>query len=557
MIAVIRSLGRGNIEVHIGNPSPQNPARASRYVSAIHDIPAYSPDQCHRWIKAVQAIMTREQFDLVIPCSDPTQIPLQQHRKELEPHGKIYLLDDAVFKTITNKISVNSLARKAGVQLPREMVIHSANEAPLIKDSFKIPIVLKPTSSFDSNHIGERRTVQKIYSYDKLDSAIAKMLNYGPVTIQENFIGCGVGVEFLLNQGKPLLEFQHIRLHEPLHGGGSYYRKGMAVTPHLREAALAILGQLKYTGVAMAEFKINLATGNWIFIEINGRFWGSLPLAIASGADFPLALFKLIVDQQTEHNTSYRTGLCCRYWTGDFNWQLANIRADRSDPTLATRPLSTVLKETIVSTLALKERSDTLTLDDPMPGLVELRQLTSTIAQRFIRPIRRRWLQSQLARTRLKSRARIALLQAQTVLFVCKGNICRSPFAHQIAKRLFPPNRTCISAGYYPKANRPSPATAVTAAAQMGIDLSEHRSIQLTEELVNSADAIFVFDFENYERLIADYNCRHKLHLVGAMSSGPIWIDDPYGQHIDQFIATYEKISKAITTPFNSKASTS
>ena len=41
-----------------------------------------------------------------------------------------------------------------------------------------------------------------------------------------------------------------------------------------------------------AEFRVDAASDHWILVEINGRFWGSLPLAVASGMDFPLGLIR-------------------------------------------------------------------------------------------------------------------------------------------------------------------------------------------------------------------------------------------------------------------------
>ena len=215
-----------------------------------------------------------------------------------------------------------------------------------------------------------------------------------------------------------------------------------------------------------------------------------------------------------------------------------------------------MVRETVVNVLTFRERSDTFTLDDPKPGFVELGQLARSMKQRLSRVVRRRWLQSRLVRRRLRVRALAALQHARTVAFVCKGNICRSPFAHEVAKGLLTGDRTCISAGYYPKADRPAPAAAVAAAARMGIDLSAHRSVQLTEDHVRTADAIFVFDYDNYERLLAGYNCRNKLYFLGALCpSGPLWIDDPYGQDVDHFVATYERIREAIMVPFHSTPS--
>ena len=93
--------------------------------------------------------------------------------------------------------------------------------------------------------------------------------------------------------------FQHERLHEPPEGGGGTYRKSVPLSPELLKATRRLMKELRYTGVAMAEFKVNPRTGGWVLIEINGRFWGSLPLTIAAGADFPRYLYELMVHGRT------------------------------------------------------------------------------------------------------------------------------------------------------------------------------------------------------------------------------------------------------------------
>ena len=77
---------------------------------------------------------------------------------------------------------------------------------------------------------------------------------------------------------------------------------------------------LRYTGVAMVEFKVNAKTGEFVLIEINGRFWGSLPLAVAAGANFPLWLYQMWVENREDFSEKPKIGLYCRNlqadWTG-------------------------------------------------------------------------------------------------------------------------------------------------------------------------------------------------------------------------------------------------
>lgn len=545
-LAVIRSLGRVGVEVHIGGHPKDSLAQYSRYVRTVHRIPKYDHGT-GEWVSALAGCMKRERFDLVLPCSDPSLIPLQLHRAKLEQLGRIYLLDDDVYQVVSDKLKVNALARAAGVRLPREWIVHSPDQAAALRAELPLPVVLKPRSSFTGADVSNRQNVRKVYDWADFLPLITRMLESGPVAVQENFIGRGVGVELLLHRGTPLLEFQHVRLHEPLQGGGSYYRTGVDVTPALRQAALAVLGPLGYTGVAMAEFKVNQKTGDWVFIEVNARFWGSLPLAVASGADFPAALYEMLVEGRREFPQGYQRGLCCRYWTGDASWQIANLRADKSDSTLATVPLRSVVREPIVNVLTLRERSDTLTFDDPRPGVIEIGRVVKALAGGFGRRSHRWWLQRGLVRRWLERRARSALATARTVLFVCKGNICRSPFAQRVAEERPTPNQVYLSAGYYPVEGRPSPTAAVAAAAQCGVELSSHRSEVLRAEHVRRADAIFVFDIENYRQIVSSFPCRRKVHFIGALDhSGPLWVEDPYGGTGEQFAATYSRIRELL-----------
>ncbi len=138
--------------------------------------------------------------------------------------------------------------------------------------------------------LDEKLSGSELRKYSEaLNTNLEILLEQGDVSVQENFIGMGVGVELLAARGELLFAFQHVRVHEPIMG--SSYRKSVPLDPKLLEASTKLLKALNYTGVAMVEFKVNFKTGAWVFIEINARFWGSLPLAVAAEADFPYYLY--------------------------------------------------------------------------------------------------------------------------------------------------------------------------------------------------------------------------------------------------------------------------
>jgi protein-tyrosine-phosphatase len=143
-----------------------------------------------------------------------------------------------------------------------------------------------------------------------------------------------------------------------------------------------------------------------------------------------------------------------------------------------------------------------------------------------------------------------ALHQARRVLFVCKGNICRSPFAHRLAETVFLSNLEVASGGYYPEPGRQCPAEAVEAAAEMGIDLRPHRSQVLSSRMLEDADVVFVCDEENYLTLRGRYPwAMTKVHSLGVLGDRPAAIiRDPYGGTRSDFRVAYEAINQSLTS---------
>lgn len=388
-LSVIRSLGRRRLRVHVAGAPPNAPALRSRYVDAIHHLPSYAADS-DAWKCALRSLLQREPFDLVIPCDDPAILPLQRHRADLEPCGHLYLLSPDAFEVTTSKRRTTVLARQLGVPVPRDAMASSIADADAIVAQLGLPLVLKPTTSFAIDDLTARRDVQTADTVEDVRRGLSELLRHGPVQVQEHVRGSGAGVEVLVHEGKILFAFQHLRLHEPPEGGASSYRKSVPLNPHLLHAAKLLMAALHYTGVAMVEFKIDQPSGRWVLIEINGRFWGSLPLAVAAGADFPYYLYQMLVQGRRDFPPGYREGLYARNWVQDASWLFKKFTADppsRRTLTPPTPPWRQVVAE-FTNVLKLRERSDTFAWDDPGPAFAELRRMLWKRIVSIGRPVR-------------------------------------------------------------------------------------------------------------------------------------------------------------------------
>ncbi|WP_182870595.1 ATP-grasp domain-containing protein [Rhodopirellula sp. JC639] len=544
-LTVIRSLGRIGLNVHVAMFEPGELALKSRYVSKVHAVPAYRPGD-ESWVDAMEAILSETPFQLVIPCTDQAVIPLQLHQERLSRLSRLYVLDDAAYEIAFSKIKSGQLADSLGIPQPKSAVLHAGDSHDVIAD-FSLPMVVKPPSSFSANDLSAKKGVVRCRTRGELATKLQDLDRWGSAIVQENFNGVGVGVEMLVRHGNVLVAFQHVRVHEPLEGGGSSYRRSAPLHPELLAASKSMMKELGYTGVAMVEFKLNLQTTQWVFVEINGRFWGSLPLAIASGVDFPRYLYEMLVHDRQEFSQSYRTPMFCRNVSQDQRWMRSNLTADKNDPVLATRPLRKVAMEPL-NLLLLRERWDTLAIDDLRPGITEIKSIFDDAANKAIRVCRRRLDNTLPVKKWRRWRASQKATKATNILFVCKGNICRSPYAEHYARQRLPKTMSVRSCGYYPVSGRSAPELAQKVARQRGIDLSSHRSQVIHTELIREADLIFTFDDQNRETVLTQFpDASDRVFALGNFCTRfPCRVVDPYGGQESGFQAVYDQIVEAI-----------
>jgi hypothetical protein len=75
----------------------------------------------------------------------------------------------------------------------------------------------------------------------------------------------------------------------------------------------------------MMEYKQDRRTGECVLMEVNGRFWGSLELAVAAGVDFPFLAFQLATGIAPETAPPYEAGVKNRWVLGDLDHLLLRL----------------------------------------------------------------------------------------------------------------------------------------------------------------------------------------------------------------------------------------
>jgi predicted ATP-grasp superfamily ATP-dependent carboligase len=329
-VAAVRSLARAGHRVTVGAPTSWSKAGWSRACSGTFTYPSPQAD-ADAFVDRVLAQVQRLDRPLVLPMTERTTLPISLLRERLLAAGaRLVLPAHEVVLRAFDKRETGALARQLGIAVPRTVVLSSPEEARAAAPTLPYPVVLKPSTSEETTTTGGTRTTgAPLYARtpDDFVDAFARMSERCRSVIVQEFVeGQGVGYFALMRHGALRAEFAHRRLRDvrPT-GSGSSLRESTTPDPRLRAASLALLEALQWHGVAMVEFR-QRDDGTLVFLEINGRFWNSLALAVYAGADFPRWLAELAEAGDMTSPADYRVAVRCRWLLGDVRHLLEVMR---------------------------------------------------------------------------------------------------------------------------------------------------------------------------------------------------------------------------------------
>jgi predicted ATP-grasp superfamily ATP-dependent carboligase len=371
-LAVIRSLGKKGIKVLAADATRFNAGFLSKYCAYRVTYPSPIENK-ERFVESLIRLVKNMKIDLLIPISDFTMIPILERREDFESYVKVAAPPYEAALKAYDKFQTASIAIRCGVPHPKTILVNDEKELKEIANELNYPVVIKPRMKvFWKN---EKAVMMKItsinYAYNKegllsrYKSLMTKLKGIVPsdfFLVQEYVQGVGYGVEVLTDDSSNLIVlFMHKRLREyPVTGGASTLRISVW-NKRLAEYSIKLLREMNWQGVAMVEFKLNEKNGSVNLMEVNGRFWGSLPLAINAGVDFPYLLYKVIMEKCTFTIEGYKLGFTQRWLIpGDILWLFDLLFRRYGHSKFAT------LKQFLSSPLI---PDDIISLDDFMPTM--------------------------------------------------------------------------------------------------------------------------------------------------------------------------------------------
>jgi predicted ATP-grasp superfamily ATP-dependent carboligase len=375
-LAIIRSLGRRGLRIIAADQRPHPLGAASKYASSSirYSDPANSPGA---FVKDVIAAADRLNIQVIVPATDLTTMLLAS-QPDLCKSVRLATPSADSYDTLTDKSRLLELASKLAIPAPTTRIARTHAAIGDAARDLGFPIVLKPARS--RYRRGDRvlsTSVQIVRDPEGLAETLRHLdwLDDIPCLVQQFVEGHGAGVFALYGPSGPIAWFAHRRIREkPPAGGVSVLSESVPIDRSMQSAAAKLLAAANWTGVAMVEFRV-AGDGTPYLMEVNGRFWGSLQLAIDCGVDFPWLLYQLTQGLPTSELQSYAIGRRLRWLLGDVDSLIAQLKPNSSGFSHKARAIAAFAR----SFADGKCRQEVLRLHDTKPAALELWQWTQEL----------------------------------------------------------------------------------------------------------------------------------------------------------------------------------
>lgn len=377
-LAATRSLGTRGIPVIVGTAARHCMSAASRYCtdSFTYSSPRIDEDA---FFAAVRNAARKFGASVVLPMTDVTTPIILARRDELAP-AAVPGPGLANYQLASDKWRLLELAQRLDVPIPRtEFLEPGSNPADLAR-RLPFPMVLKPArsqlrlgSQTVTTAVRIAHSLPELQRYYESDPWLAQ----GRVLAQELIGGHGAGIFAAYDHGREVAVFAHRRLREkPPWGGVSVLSESAPIDEQMRDMAGRLLRALDWHGAAMVEFKVDPVTGPRL-MEINGRLWGSLQLAIDAGVDFPWILYALCQSMPVQPIADYAVGVRSRWLLGDVDNLITQLRHRACCPTWRHR-----LRAIGAFMRSFGARPDVMRWSDMGPFMIELSDWIRASARR-------------------------------------------------------------------------------------------------------------------------------------------------------------------------------
>ena len=355
-VAGARGLAAAGWFVGVGAPGATGLAAASRACGARHHVPAAHED-LDGFLAATDAAVRSHGYEVVFGAGEAEVLALSAGRAEL-PAVVPYAPHETV-RAALDKSSLEDFARDAGLLLPATLPPDHALDpaAPVVVKARRHAAPERPGAPprVDTNVVLGAAAVRR---------RVAELCALGAEPVLQEFLdGPLVAYSAVTDRDSVVVAecMQAASRIWPPHAGASCRARSVPVDPHIAQGAAGLFKSLGWFGLAQLQF-IVAPDGSARLIDLNGRFYGSLALALAAGVNLA-GTWAAAATGRAAPTAHARAGVNYQWLEGDARRALMERRGG----------LIRDLLETIAS--APRARHSLWDMRDPAPAVLRVRQL--------------------------------------------------------------------------------------------------------------------------------------------------------------------------------------
>lgn len=301
-LSVTRSLGRQGIDVYCGEEAPFAPCFFSKYCRGSFIYPSVSrePEAFLDFLEAkvIELKPSGDEPYVLMPVHKETWL-IAQHRERFEPYITVPLTTFENMANTHNKGKIAVLAQELGIAIPKTHLFSSIDEVYRRVPEINFPAFLKVREGASGVGIKKVNTPEELTTNFK---AFVEGFELDPADypiVQEFCIGEDHCVTALFDMGRPVatMTYRSVRAF-PRETGASALRESVPF-PEAEQATARMLEHMNWHGIAELDFRRG-PNGEAYLIELNPRFFGGLPQAVASNVDYPHLLYRIACGEHVE-----------------------------------------------------------------------------------------------------------------------------------------------------------------------------------------------------------------------------------------------------------------
>ncbi|ELZ09330.1 ATP-grasp protein-like protein [Halovivax asiaticus JCM 14624] len=378
-VACLRSLGRRGVRTVVVSETPTAPAVHSAYCDEVVPVPA-PQDDLLGYRDALLDLARRDAVHAIVPVREADVYVLSRYREqfaaEIEP---LWPAPDTL-RRVQDRCTLFEAAETAGIDAPETHLVGEVDDPGrewIVKPRYSI--LADAYVDCDPADCTAPPTTTYLPPGTEPDvAALTAEMGHEPICQEYVHTPHEYGFFALYDEGEPVATFQHRQRRGYSYAGGpSAFRESVDISA-LETAGLALLDELDWHGLAMVEFLRDEETGEFKLMEINPRFWSSLPFTVQAGVDFPYYYWQLC-NGGGEIAPAYDVGVAGHLLRGELLY-LHSILADDVD--LVDRPSFPAAVGSVARSLVSHPRFDYLQKDDIRPFVQDLRNAVGSLRTR-------------------------------------------------------------------------------------------------------------------------------------------------------------------------------